>query len=40
MYFTDASTQPRVARVGRYIDDLVRLDGEWRLARRRIALQD
>jgi hypothetical protein len=40
IYFTEVSAQPRATRVGRYVDDLVRLDGEWRLARRRIVLQD
>jgi 3-phenylpropionate/cinnamic acid dioxygenase small subunit len=40
MYFTDVRDNPRVTRVGRYVDDLVRFDGEWRLARRRIVLAD
>lgn len=40
LYVTEASGQPRVSRVGRYVDDLVRFHGEWRLARRRIVLED
>lgn len=40
IYFTDVDGQPRATRVGRYVDDLVRLDGGWRLARRRIVLDD
>jgi uncharacterized protein (TIGR02246 family) len=40
VYVADVDTQPRPARVGRYADHLVRLDGVWRIARRRIVLSD
>jgi 3-phenylpropionate/cinnamic acid dioxygenase small subunit len=40
IYFTETSTHPQATRVGRYVDELARLDGQWRLARRRIVLQD
>ena len=40
IYFTQVYSEPRVATVGRYVDWLVRADGRWRLARRRIVLDD
>jgi len=40
IYFTQVYSEPRVTTVGRYVDRLVRADGRWRLARRRIVLDD
>jgi hypothetical protein len=40
VYFAEVSGRPRPARVGRYVDDLARSGGQWRLARRRIVLDD
>ncbi|MDT4936706.1 MAG: hypothetical protein QOG80_377, partial [Pseudonocardiales bacterium] len=40
VYFADLPDAPRPARVGRYVDHLVRLDGQWRLSRRQIVLDD
>lgn len=40
VYFTNVDTAPRPTRVGRYVDELNRVDGRWRLSRRRIVLTD
>ncbi len=40
VYFTAVAAEPRAARVGRYSDRLVRTDGRWKLASRRIVLAD
>lgn len=40
IYFVDVDTRPRPARVGRYVDELQRTDGQWRLRRRRLILTD
>jgi 3-phenylpropionate/cinnamic acid dioxygenase small subunit len=40
IYFTSVAAEPRAAGVGRYSDRLVRLDGRWKLASRRILLAD
>ena len=40
IYFVDVDTRPRPARVGRYVDELQRADGQWRLRRRRLILTD
>lgn len=40
VYYAGLPDDPRPARVGRYSDTVVRLDGEWRLASRRIVLDE
>lgn len=40
VYFAGLPDDPRPARVGRYADDLVRREGRWLLARRRLVLDD
>ena len=40
VYVSEAGTEPRPARVGRYADRLVRVDGTWLIARRQILLTD
>lgn len=40
IYFTNVDTTPRPTRVGRYVDELIRVNGRWRLSRRRIVLTD
>ncbi len=40
VYFVDVNTQPRPARVGRYVDELQRTGAQWRLRRRRLILTD
>jgi hypothetical protein len=40
VYFAGLPDTPRAARVGRYEDTVVRIDGQWRLANRRIVLDD
>jgi 3-phenylpropionate/cinnamic acid dioxygenase small subunit len=40
MYFTQVNGEPHVTNVGRYEDRLIRINDQWKLARRRIVLDD